>query len=146
MLIYGLNKACKNISNSYLKVGGESRSKICFWTMTKGNLPHLSYIFFNMEPLGTEFNIVACSVTGALILIGLHTGNEGMKHIKYHQQLGATAAFNKRFSESTKGIGQRYRKGAMEDCFIFGGWLYSKKSAEAAMEICVKFIGMIKKM
>ena len=44
-------------------------SAICFRTTTKGNLPHLSYIFRIPDPLGTEFNTVTCSVTGSLILI-----------------------------------------------------------------------------
>ena len=42
-----------------LKVGDESMSAIWFRTTAKGNLPHLSYIFRNPEPLGTEFNTVA---------------------------------------------------------------------------------------
>ena len=48
-----------NIDISYLKVGDESMSAIKFCTTPKGDLPHLSYIFLNPEPLGTEFNMVA---------------------------------------------------------------------------------------
>ena len=47
------NAACKNIDASFLRVGDEFMSEICFWTTAKGNLPHLSYIFRNPEPLGT---------------------------------------------------------------------------------------------
>ena len=74
MLIYGFNVACKNTAASFLKVGGESMSAILFWTKEKGNLPHISYIFRKTDPLGTEFNTVACSVTWALILIELQRG------------------------------------------------------------------------
>ena len=60
---------CKNIDAGFLKVGDESMSAIRFRTTAKGNLPHLSYILRKPEPLGTEFNTVAFSVTGALISI-----------------------------------------------------------------------------
>ena len=59
---------CKNIAASFLN-GGDSMSAIRFRTTAKGNLPHLSYILRKPEPLGTEFNTVDCSVTGALISI-----------------------------------------------------------------------------
>ena len=59
LLIDGLNAACKNIDASFLKVRDESMSAIRFWNTSKGNLPHLSYIYRNTEPLGTEFKTVA---------------------------------------------------------------------------------------
>ena len=80
MLINGINEACKNTPAIYLKVGDDSMSAIIFWTTEKGNLPHLSYIFRKLEPLGTELKIVAYYVTGALILIEVHIGKEGMKN------------------------------------------------------------------
>ena len=52
MLIDGFNDACKNIADSYLRVGGESMIMIRFWTTAKGKLPHLPYIFRNPKPLG----------------------------------------------------------------------------------------------
>ena len=69
MLINVFNAACKNIAASFLKVGDESMSAIRFRTTAKGNLPHLSYILRKPDPLGTEFNTVAFSVTGALLSI-----------------------------------------------------------------------------
>ena len=92
---------------------------IRFWTTAKGNLPHLSYIFHKTKPLGTEFNTVNFSDTGELIFIEVHKGKEGISHRKYHQQLGFTVAFTKRTTEATKGIGQKYRKGATKDCFLY---------------------------
>ena len=42
-----------------------------------------------------------------------------MNHSKYHQQIGATAVCNNIIMESTKGVGQRYIKGATKDCLFF---------------------------
>ena len=75
MLINGFNTACKNIAASFMKVGGESMSAIRFWTMEKGNLTHLCYIFSMPEPLGTEFKTVTCSVTRALLFIEVQIVN-----------------------------------------------------------------------
>ena len=82
--------------------------------------------------------------TGVLILIEVYRVKEGMSHIKYQQELGLTAACTKGMTEATKGIGQKYRKGATRDCFIFNSWLSSNNSTEAAMDVGAKFIGMVK--
>ena len=95
----GFNTACKNIAASCLKVGDESMSAIRFRTTAKGNLPHLSYIFRNPEPLSTKFKTVAYSVTGALLFIEVQGGKEGMKDSRYQKELGATAACTKRMME-----------------------------------------------
>ena len=47
-------------------------------------------------------------------------------------------------TEATKGIVQKYIKGAMGDCFIFVSWFFSKKAAEAVMEVGADFIVMMK--
>ena len=119
MLIDGFNAACKNIAVSSLKVGDESTSAIRFWTTGKGNLSHLSNIFRKLETMDTEFNTVACSVTGSLLFIEVHRGKEGKKQINYHQDLEATVACTKIMTEATKGIGHKYKKGATKDCFYF---------------------------
>ena len=71
ILIDGFDEACSNIASSYLKVGDESMSAIRFFTTSKGKLPHLYYISLQPEPIGTEFEKFALSVTGYLILIGV---------------------------------------------------------------------------
>ena len=71
ILIDGFDEACSNIASSYLKVGDESMSAIRFFTSSKGKLPHLYYISRKPEPIGTDFEKVALSVTGYLILIGV---------------------------------------------------------------------------
>ena len=102
MLIDGFNEECKNIAYSYLKVGDESMSEIRFQTTEKGKLPHLSYSFRKMKPLGEEFKTVTYSVTGYFILIEIWRGKEWTKHRKYQQQLGVTAALTKRIIGATK--------------------------------------------
>ena len=105
-LFDGFNTACKNIAARFLKVGDESMSAIRFRTTAKGNLPHLSYIFWKPEPLGTEFNTIACSVTGTLLFTEVQRGKEVMKDSRYQKELGATAACTKQMMEETKEIGQ----------------------------------------
>ena len=144
MLVGGFNEACNNISSSSMKVGYESMSAISFWKMAKGNLPHLSYIFRKPDPLGTDFNTVACSITWDLLFVESQRGKEVAKNSKYQKDLGATASCTMRMMETTKGISQKYRKGATKDCFIFDSWLYSKKSEESAMEVGAKLLGMVK--
>ena len=112
LLIYGFNEVYKNIPVSYLKVGDESMSAIRFRKMTKGNLPHLSYIFCKPKQLGTEFKTVVCYVTGSLLLVEVQRGKEGMNSIIYHLRLGVTTACTKRVIEAAKGIGQSDIKGA----------------------------------
>ena len=73
-LINFSNEACKNIAANYLKVGNESMRVISFWKMAKGKLPHLSYIFGKPSPLGTEFKIVSCYITGTLLFVEFHIG------------------------------------------------------------------------
>ena len=96
-MIDGFNEAGVNIAPIYLKVGDEYMSAIRFFTTSKGGLPHLSYIFYNPGLLVVEFNMVACSVTGSLILLEIQRGGGGgIKSIWYNLELGATAACTKR--------------------------------------------------
>ena len=46
--------------------------------------------------------------------------------------------------ESTKVIGQKYRKGGTKDYFIFASWFSSKKLEEAAIEVGSELIGTVK--
>ena len=71
LLIYGFNEACLDIAASYLKFEDESTNVIQFCTTSKGGLPQLYYIFRKQEMFGTDFKMVACSVTGELILLDI---------------------------------------------------------------------------
>jgi hypothetical protein len=57
-----------------------------------GNLPHMSFIMRKPKPLGTEFKSVARGLSGVLLHLETQRGKEGMKHSKYQQTLGETAA------------------------------------------------------
>ena len=83
-------------------------SVIRLFTTSKGNLPFLYYIFRKPEPLGTEFKTVDCSITGALVFLGIQRGKERMKSSRYHLELGDTAACTKIFMGEKTGLGQRY--------------------------------------
>ena len=67
-----------------------------------------------------------------------------MKHIKYQQEIGETAACTKIMMEATKGIVQKSIKGGTKDCLLFDSWFASKKAAESAMEVDVELIGTVK--
>ena len=144
LLIDGFNEACSNIVTSYLKVGYESMSSLQFCTTSKGDLPQLSYIFRKLEPLGTEFKMVPCSITGALILIEIQRGKQGMKSSQYNLELVSTSVFTKILMEEMKELGQRSLKGSTRYFFLFDSWFSSKKAAEAATSIGVDLIGMVK--
>ena len=119
-------------------------SVIRFSTTSKGNLPHLYYIFRKMEPLGMDFNTVDCSVTGYLVLLDIQQGKGGTKSSWYHLELVATAACTKILMEETKGMGQRALKRSTCDCFLFYSWFFSKKVSEVVASIGVDLIGMVK--
>ena len=53
VLINGFNDSFKNIYTSYLDFGDESMSVIRLWNTDRGDLPHLSYIFYKLYTLGT---------------------------------------------------------------------------------------------
>ena len=88
--------------------------------------------------------MVACSVKGVIILLDIQQGKEEMKSIRYHLELGDTAACTKIFMGDKTGLGQRYLKESTKYFFIFNSWLLSKNSVEAAASIGVDLIGMVK--
>ena len=71
----------------------------------------MSYILCKTKHIGTKSKTVDLSVTGDLILLDIQQGKAGMKLIRYHLELGATASCTKRLMEETKGFGQRALKG-----------------------------------
>ena len=73
-----------------MNVVNEFMSMIRFRNTANGNLPHLFYIFCNMEPLGTEFNTFNCYVTGALHYIDIYIGKKVMNNNKYHLHIVST--------------------------------------------------------
>ena len=49
----------------------------------------------------------------------------------------------KRMVETTKVLGQRYIKGATNDCFIFGSWFVLKRSAESTIYVSAENIDIV---
>ena len=58
--------------------------------------------------------------------------------------IGITAPCTENITEATKGLGQRYIKGAMKDCFIFYGWFVWKRFTEAVMDVVLDIIVVVK--
>ena len=54
-----------------------------------------------------------------------------------------TASYTKRTKEETNRIGQKYRKGATKDYFIFDSCFSSKKAEEPTVEVDAKFVVML---
>ena len=67
-----------------------------------------------------------------------------MKSIRYHLDLGATAACINILVESTKVLGKSAFKGSARGRFLFVSLFSSKKAAEAAASIVVDLIFMVK--
>ena len=67
-----------------------------------------------------------------------------MKSIRYHLDLGDTAACTKILTDETKGMEQKALKGSIRDFFLFEIWFSSKRSAEVAASVGVDLIGMVK--
>ena len=68
-----------------------------------------------------------------------------MKKSKYHLHIGSTAACTNIIMEAKKGLGQRYVKGDMKDCFLFKIQFFSKKLAEYGMDVGTDIIGLVNK-
>ena len=102
------------------------------------------YIFRKTELISTEFNKVACYVTGSPIFLEIHRGKGGMKSSRYHLKLGAKATCTNRLMEEMKGLGQMALKGSTRDCFLFDSWSLSKKAENEATSIGVDLVGMVK--
>ena len=86
---------------------------------------------------------MACSVTEDFPFIDIQRGKEGTKNRKCHIKLGMTEACTKIMMEAKGGIGQRDKKGATKDCFIFDSNFSSTKSLESAMYVVADMIGMV---
>ena len=115
-------------------------SAIIIYTTPKGDFPHYSYIFRNMEPLGTEMKNVVCSRLGTKLHLYIQKVKEAMKKSKFHKYLGGTIACIKRLSISTKGCSQL----TSNDTYFSGSWFSSVKNDEEAMAAGVDYCRPVK--
>ena len=81
-------------------------SAIRFRTTPKGDLPHYSYIFRKLDPLGTDTKNMVCSRLGTMLQLEIQKGKEAMKKSKFQNVLGGAAECTKRLAIATKGCGQ----------------------------------------
>ena len=72
-----------NIWLSFLKVFDKSMSACTPQSTKTGNLLYISCVLRKPEPLGSEFKVVADSVTGMLLYLELQGGKKEMKKAKY---------------------------------------------------------------
>ena len=94
--------------------------------------------------MGTESKTAACYVTGYFLFKEINIGKEGITTIKYHLNIGATAAFLNKIMESKNELGQSNRKSATRYCFLLNSWFDSKRSDETTMDDGYSMVGMVK--
>ena len=130
------------------KVFDESMSAWCHQSTKAGGLPNLSFIMRKPEPLGTEFKVVCCSVTGMALWIKIQAGKVLMKDSQYQKEHGATNACVIRGIEQTTGCGQRVPQdtttNVTRDKFFGDSWFASVRSAEECYVRGVDFVGPVK--
>ena len=97
--MYELNKTCKKVSASFVNISDESINDIFHWNTVKGGLPHWFFIFFQTEPLGTQFKTMEFYFTGLLLFLEIRRLKEGMKSTKYHRYIRATTSCAKSIME-----------------------------------------------
>ena len=93
-------------------------SAILFCTTPKRDLQHYSYIFSNMDPLGTEMKNVYCSRLGTMLHLETQKGIESMKTSNFQKYVGGTAVCIKILMMNTKG----YFKLTSNDIYFYGSW------------------------
>ena len=83
-IIDGFNELSRQIDYGVEKTADESMSAMQFRTTPKGYLPHYSYIFRKLKPLGAHMNNVVCSRLGAMLHLDIQKGKEAMKRSIYN--------------------------------------------------------------
>ena len=91
-------------------------------TTKTGGLPHLSFILRKPEPLGTEFKVICCGVTGIMLHLEIQRGNYAMKKLAHFRQLGAMSACTKRLVDGTANCGRAGLNDSqgIESSFVYG--------------------------
>ena len=79
-------------------------SPMKFHTASKGYLPHYSYIFRKLDPLGTKMKTMACSRLGTMLHLEIQNGKEAMKKYSFQKYIRGNASFIKKLMIATKGV------------------------------------------
>ena len=115
-------------------------SDIQFFTTSKGDLPHYSYIFRKPDPLGTEMKNVACSMLGTMLHLDIQRSKEAIKTSTFQHFLIGTTACMKRLAIDTKGCGQLTSNSA----HFSDSWFCSVKPAEDIAAAGFDYCGLLK--
>ena len=111
--IDGFNKLHKKISLGVENTLYESMSSIRLWTTSKGDLPHCSFIFSHMEPLGAELKNVVCSRSGTMLYLEIQKGKYTMKISSFRQEIRGTVVYMKVLSR-----GGRVWSNVVKQCLL----------------------------
>ena len=118
----------------------ESMSAIQFFTTPKGDLPHYSFIFSNMEPVGTEMKNFVCLRLGKILHLEIQKGKEAMKTSNFQKYLGGTTACIKKLAIATERCGQL----TSNYTYFSGSWFSSVKTADEMAATGVNYCGPVK--
>ena len=99
-LIDSFNDLRRQIASGVGKTSDGLMSAIQFFTTPKGDLPHYSFIFRNMGPLGTEMKDLACSRFGTMLHLDIQKGKEYKKTSNFQNDIGGTTTCMKRLDIS----------------------------------------------
>lgn len=108
-----------------------------------GGLPHLSYVMRKLEPLGLEWKVTRCTVTGIIMHLEIMRGKEGMKSSKYQSEYGATTACILRHIEATAGSGREVKE-TLGVKMYGDSWFSSVKGAVQVGERGHEYVGPVK--
>ena len=126
------------LSRSYTLILDECMSAWKPHTSATGRLRNISFVIRKLKPLGTEFKVVCCPVTGCMIAIEIQRGKKGMKISKYHTDLGATTACTIRLTE------EAMRSGGHGNCTKGDAWFGSVKCCANLLNLGVKSVLQVK--
>ena len=104
----------------------ELMSAIPFFTTPKGDLPHYSYIFRNLNSLGTEMKNVAYSRLGTMLHLYIQKGEEATETPNFRKYLRGTAACMKIIIMTKKGWDQLISN----DTYFSDRWFSGVKKSE----------------
>jgi hypothetical protein len=137
----------ERVAASIMKLLDES---MCAWrprTTKKGGLPHISFIMRKPEPLGTEFKVVCCAVTGIFLGIEIQEGKMPMRVMRHSPAPnGPTVGCVKRLVDLSVASGQTDEEAqSRRDVFFGDSWFTQTKTAETLFdEDNVHFVGQLK--
>ena len=87
-------------------------------TTALGGLPNISFISRKPEPLGTEFKVTACPITGCLSSLEIQRGKDGTNDLEYNNETGKTAGVMLRLLKLTSRVQTSSVQGVKGDAWF----------------------------